>query len=246
MTLAADTPPADPFGPLAGVLRGLAALFRAGRTRQARSVSPQEALVRALCHDMRSPLASLAAVLHHLDSPVDDDAERHTELLELARAQTEHLCSMLRTAVATGGAVEARAGRPRRLLDVVRAAVAASGLPTAQLTTDVAAAAAEVGVGDARVQRILTNLLENAHRHGRGAPVRLTAGARAGWVELCVSQAGVPDRVVGDLGTRAPPEDLTGLGLWSVRRQTAELGGRLAWRREPGGEFTFVVRLPDR
>jgi signal transduction histidine kinase len=40
--------------------------------------------------------------------------------------------------------------------------------------------------------------------------------------------------------------DLTGLGLWSVQRQTRELGGRLAWSEGPGNAFTLVVRLPDR
>jgi signal transduction histidine kinase len=96
------------------------------------------------------------------------------------------------------------------------------------------------------VQRILTNLLENAHRHGGGAPVALTAAGRPGWVDLALSQDGVPaDRVVGHLRTTRPPMDLTGLGLWSVQRQTHELGGRLVWD-DDGSSFTLVVQLPDR
>ena len=49
----------------------------------------------------------------------------------------------------------------------------ASGLPNAQLAVRLGPGAEDVAVADARVQRILTNLLENAHRHGDGATVRL-------------------------------------------------------------------------
>jgi signal transduction histidine kinase len=204
-------------------------------------VSPGDALVRAMCHDMRSPLAALESVLARLE---DEDPGR-PELLELARAQTRHLSSMLRTADATGGAAERRG--TRRLIDVVRASVAASGLPPHQLSVQLGEDTPEVAVADARVQRILTNLLENAHRHGHGRSVGLCVDRRGGWVELAVSQTGVPaDAVLTHLSQQAPPADLEGLGLWSVQRQTRELGGRLAWSRETGGAFTLVVRLPDR
>ena len=202
-------------------------------------VSPADALVRALCHDMRSPLASLEAVLDRLQ-----DGDVRAELLDLARQQAQQLSSMLRTADATGGAPERRG--TRRLRDVVRASMAAAGLPRAQLTVELGDDAGEVTVADARVQRILTNLLENAHRHGGGAPVRLVATRRSTWVDLSLTQAGVPaDRVVGHLRTHRPPVDLTGLGLWSVQRQTRELGGRILWAVD-GDSFTLTVRLPDR
>ncbi|MDK3258580.1 sensor histidine kinase [Blastococcus capsensis] len=244
MTLAADTQP-PPHG--RGLLNDLARVLRAHLPRPRRAdptdeaTSTEDAAIRALCHDMRTPLASLEAVLGSLDRA---PAQR-AELLELARAQTAHLSSMLRTADASGGAVR-RSRTTRRLGDVVLAAVASSGLPRSQLTLDMPEDAGSVAVGDARVQRILINLLENAHRHGGGAPVRLLVSRRAGWVELALGQGGVPvDRIVQHLGTARPPVDLTGLGLWSVQQQTRELGGRLLWA-DRDGEFTFTVQLPDR
>jgi signal transduction histidine kinase len=238
VTLAADTPPATPPGLLTDLLRAVRSHWT---PPAAEPVDPGAALVRAMCHDMRSPLAALEAVLDRLD---DDDPGR-PELLELARAQTRHLSSMLRTADATGGAPERRG--TRRLLDVVHSSVAASGLPAAQLSVQLSGDAADVPVADARVQRILTNLLENAHRYGEGRSVRLSADRRGGWVDLAVTQAGVPaDTVVSHLVQQAPPVDLAGLGLWSVQRQTRELGGRLAWSQDTDGAFTLVVRLPDR
>ncbi|SEL82368.1 hypothetical protein SAMN04515665_12059 [Blastococcus sp. DSM 46786] len=245
MTLAADTQASTRSR---GLLDDLARVLRAHLPRPRRTTvpdpetpSPEDAVVRALCHDMRSPLASLEAVLGSLDRAPGQTGE----LLALARAQTAHLSSMLRTADATGGAVQRSRGT-RRLCDVLRASVAASGLPRSQLALEVEDGAGDVAVADARVQRILVNLLENAHRHGDGAPVRLRATARAGWVDLAVTQGGVPaERVLQHLRTDRPPADLTGLGLWSVRRQAGELGGRVLWSAD-GDDFTLTVRLPDR
>jgi signal transduction histidine kinase len=211
------------------------------RPGQAEEPDPGQALLRAMCHDMKSPLASLEATLGCLDGA---DPAR-AELLDLARAQTAHLSSMLRTADATGGA-QRRGALRWRLVDVVRAAIAASGLPDRQLTVTMTGCAADVTVADARVQRILTNLLENAHRHGHGEPVRLSVRCRPGWVDLALAQSGVPaDRVLGHLRTATPPVDLTGLGLWSVQRQTRELGGQVAVD-DDGAVLTLTVQLPDR
>ena len=238
MTLAADTRTSA----FPNLVTDLLRVVRSRLPRPAAEpVAPGEALIRALCHDMRSPLAALESVLERLDG----DQPARPELLELARAQTRHLSSMLRTADATGGAPERRG--VRRLVDVVRASVHASGLPAGQLTVWLGEDAAEVPVADARVQRILTNLLENAHRHGDGRPVRLGADRRGGWVELAVTQAGVPAQsVLSHLSRPTPPVDVDGLGLWSVQRQTRELGGRLLWSQAADGGFTLVVRLPDR
>ncbi|RBY93835.1 sensor histidine kinase [Blastococcus sp. TBT05-19] len=243
MTLAPDVPTSKPSH---GLLNDLARVLRAHLPRPRRGGTPtpppstEDAVLRALCHDMRSPLASLEAVLGSLDRLPDGGRE----LLDLARAQTAHLSSMLRTADATAGAPP-RAGT-RLLRDVLQAAVASAGLPRALLSVEMADGADEVGVADARVGRILTNLLENAHRHGAGRPVLLRVGRRRGWVDLSLTQAGVPTgRVVGHLSRPEPPLDLTGLGLWSVRRQTRELGGRIVWAGSRAA-FTLTIQLPDR
>jgi signal transduction histidine kinase len=209
------------------------------RRRHTDPVTDEDALVRALCHDMGSSLASLAGTLDRLDGGASAD------LVEFARAQAAHLSSLLRTADATGGAPRSSAWT-RPLRDVIAASVEASGLPRRQLTVAVEGDAGDVVVGDARLQRILLNLLENAHRHGGGAAVRLEVRRRTGWVSLALTQHGLAaDRVVGHLCTDHPPVDLTGLGLWSVQRQARELGGRVLWC-ERRGALTLTVLLPDR
>ena len=241
MTLSADTAPTRSRSlllDLAGVLR---THLPRSRTTGEESPTPQDALLRALCHDLSSPLAALEGTLRHLERTSEDGVE----LVQLARAQTAWLSSMLRTATATGGTTR-RGPAPRLLRDVLLASVAASGLPPSQLSVEVRGEAGEVAVADARVQRIVTNLLENAHRHGGGAPVRLVVTRRPGWVDIALTQAGLAaDRVTDHLRAHRPPVDLTGLGLWSVQRQTRELGGRVLWE-DDGAALTLIIRLPDR
>ncbi|MGY1668435.1 sensor histidine kinase [Geodermatophilus sp. SYSU D00696] len=247
MTLAPDTPRTARTGS-PWLLTDLARVVRDHVVRAARGARPESeppptpegALLAAMCHDMRSPLASLEALLGTLDRTADG-----REVLALARAQTAHLSSMLRTADASAGATRRAAGG-WLLGDVVRASVAASGLPAGQLTLALHDRACGVGVADARVQRILTNLLENAHRHGDGAAVLLCVTCRGGWVLLALTQdVARPDRVVQYLRPGTPPVDLTGLGLWSVQRHARDLGGRVTWAVTEVG-LTLRVELPDR
>jgi signal transduction histidine kinase len=190
---------------------------------------------------MRGSLACLESALHRLGR----SSHGHADVLAMAQAQAAHLMSLLRTAEATGGAPPRRPGAGQLLPDVLDASVAASGLPRRQLTVELDETAGSVQVGDSRLQRIMVNLLENAHRHGGGAPVHLAVTSGGGWVECAVTQAGIAsERVVGHLRTLSPPADLTGLGLWSVRQQARELGGWIVWE-DDGGALTLRVQLPD-
>jgi signal transduction histidine kinase len=230
-------------GSLPALARMLAARLRRTLTRgRDRVPSAEDALLRAMCHDMHGSLSCLQAALHRLGrAPVHQD-----DVLAMAQAQVEHLSSMLRTAEATGGAVRDPTGAGQPLADVVAASLAASGLPRRQLTVDLSRYVEDVLVGDSHLQRILVNLLENAHRHGEGAPVRLDVTGADGWVELAVTQTGLrAPGVAAHLHTSRPPVDLTGLGLWSVQRQAHELGGRVVCD-DGDGALTVRVQVPDR
>jgi signal transduction histidine kinase len=225
---------------LVGLLRLPLIGVRHQQTRNGRG--PEDALFRALCHDMRGSLTCLEGALRRLGA----EGPARDELLAMAQAQAASLTSMLRTAEASRGVAPSGPCGCRRLRDVVSTSLAASGLPRRQLTLRLGGDAGDVLVDDARLQRILVNLLENAHRHGDGRPVDLAVSYERGWVELAVAQPGVPAaRVVGHLRTVEPPADLTGLGLWSVQRQARELGGRVVCE-EDADVLTLRVQLPDR
>ena len=240
MILAAHTSP--PRSAKGSLTRRLVSRLR--RLVRGRDTGPstEDALVRAMCHDMHGSLSCLEGALAHLSGTPSSRAE----MLAMAQAQVAHLSSMLRAAEAAGGGMPDRPGTERSVADVVAASLAASGLPRRQLTVGLGRSVEEVLVGDSRLQRILVNLLENAHRHGGGAPVHLDVTAAHGWVELAVTQAGLAaPGVAAHLRTIRPPVDLTGLGLWSVQRQARELGGRVVCEDGDGG-LTLRVQVPDR
>ena len=85
----------------------------------------------------------------------------------------------------------------------------AAGLPAGQLTVELKRNAGEVAISDARVQRILLNLLENARRHGGGGRVRLVGRSRA--------TGGRPRRVPRSRYATCPPKDEVAAGSRGLR-----------------------------
>jgi two-component system sensor histidine kinase KdpD len=106
-------------------------------------------------------------------------------------------------------------------------------------------------------ERVVANVVDNALRHGGGAPVVLRASAYGGRVELRVvdSGPGVPRRDREALFAPfrrlggADPSDRdgasgVGLGLSVARGFTEVMGGTLTAEDTPGGGLTVVISLP--
>jgi two-component system sensor histidine kinase KdpD len=98
----------------------------------------------------------------------------------------------------------------------------------------------------------VANLVDNALRHGGGAPVVLRASTYGGRAELRVvdSGPGVPKKARERLFApfqRLGDRDATtgvGLGLSVARGLTEVMGGTLIAEDTPGGGLTTVVSLP--
>jgi two-component system sensor histidine kinase KdpD len=102
------------------------------------------------------------------------------------------------------------------------------------------------------VEQLLTNLLENAFRHGEGGRVGLTARALEGAVEVEVSDQGpgIPDGLrerVFEKFYRSPGASAdggVGLGLAICRAIVRLHGGRIWIEEAPGGGASFRFTLP--
>lgn len=189
-------------------------------------------VVRALCHELRTPVASLAALTRELARTLS--AGGSAEIAALAEAQARLLQGLL------GGAHDLLASEdgvdPARPLvpvrEVVAGALHCADVDRARVDLSVGRVAGGVQVEGLRTQRVLTNLLDNAERHGpRHARIALRARVRGNRVRLAVRDGGrVTPGLLDGLARRDPPPGWVGLGLWMVRQLVAAMGGTIRAR----------------
>jgi two-component system sensor histidine kinase KdpD len=214
------------------------------------------ALLAAVSHDLRTPLARVKAAVSSLRSPdVRWSPEDQAELLATIEDSTDQLHSIVANLLDLSR-LQAEAVRPLTrevgLDDVVTRTV--SAMPAAstvelQLPDDLPPVLADAGLLD----RVVANLVDNALKHApRDRPVTVATSHTRDRVQLRVVDhgPGVDDRDkeqmfaafqrLGDEGSR---EGL-GLGLAVAKGLTEALGGRLLAEDTPGGGLTMVVDLP--
>ena len=98
---------------------------------------------------------------------------------------------------------------------------------------------------------MLTNLLENASRHGRDEPVDVTCEREAtSWSSRCSTEVRVsPDDNLGELTSKfvsvGGQRGTAGLGLWIVQQIVEAMGGRVDFSRaRPAGGLVATFRAP--
>ncbi len=215
------------------------------------------ALLSALSHDLRRPLASAVAAVSGLRTEAAglSDADRH-DLLATADESLQALTSLVTD-----------------LLDVsrVQAGVLAVSLASVDAADVVLSSVDELGLGPASVdlaldpqlppvqadpvllQRVVVNVLANAVRYApAGSRVRVTTSRLGGTAEVRVIDhgPGVAEARLGDIFTPfqrlGDTDNTTGLGLGlALSRGFAEGMGGSMWAEDtPGGGLTVVVALP--
>ncbi|MWK37690.1 DUF4118 domain-containing protein [Actinomadura sp. J1-007] len=216
------------------------------------------ALLNAVSHDLRTPLASAKAAVESLRSPdvvwsledQDELAATAAESLDRLDRLVANLLDMSRLQAGSLG----MALRPVAVEDAVPRALGDLG--------DAAAAGVEIRVPDglpelvadpALLERVLVNLIANALRHNPpGRPVLVTASALADRLELRVIDRGpgIPpadrDRVFEPFQRLGDRDNHTGVGLGlALSRGLAEaMAGSIEIEETPGGGLTMVLTLP--
>ncbi|MFJ2740877.1 ATP-binding protein [Streptomyces sp. NPDC087440] len=215
------------------------------------------ALLAAVSHDLRTPLAVGWAAVGSLRSPdVEFTAEERDELLATAEESMARLGrlidNLLDLSRLQAGALTL-ALRPTAFDEVLPAAL--EGLPEdgAEIVVVGTEAAPTVLSDPPLLERVIANVVSNAVRHSPpDRPVRISVSALADRVELRVADRGpglpyedrdrafVPFQRLGDTdNTRG-----VGLGLALARGLTEAMGGTLTPEDTPGGGLTMVVSLP--
>ncbi|MGW6939015.1 ATP-binding protein [Streptomyces xanthophaeus] len=213
------------------------------------------ALLAAVSHDLRTPLAGIKASVTSLRSDdVDWSEDDKAELLEGIEDGADRLAALIgnlldMSRLNTGTVVPLI--RETDLDEVVPMAL--GGVPEDSVDLDIPETLPMVAVDRGLLERAVANIVENAVKYSpHGQPVNVTASALHERVELRVVDRGpgVPDEAKdrifepfqrhGD----APRGAGVGLGLAVARGFTEAIGGTLTAEDTPGGGLTMVITLP--
>jgi two-component system sensor histidine kinase KdpD len=233
-------------------------------TALAESDRLRRALLSAVGHDLRTPLAAVKASVSSLRSTdVQFSAEDTAELLATVEESTDQLTALvgnlLDSSRLAAGAVKPMSA-PVFLDEVVHRACAAAGPARERVTSRVGDLA--VLADDGLLERVVANLIDNALRYGAGRPeagrddaasdVTVDAVQFDGRVLLSVADRGSgiaadAAETMFDAFQRLGDRDNTtgvGLGLSVVRGFVEAMSGTVTASETPGGGLTVTVDLP--
>lgn len=210
-------------------------------------------------HDLRTPLASVQAIIEALADGMVEDAATQQRYLRTAQRDVQALASLIDDLFDL-----AQFDAGRLLLDRHPTAVADLISNTIERYSELAARHQVALAGEAgpelvaeldagKIERVLANLVGNALRHTPpGGRVELRAAAAAGQIEVKVIDSGegiaaedlphVFDQFYRGEKSRSRTMGGAGLGLAIARRIVEAHGGRI-WAESQAGEGTRVVFL---
>jgi two-component system sensor histidine kinase KdpD len=218
-----------------------------------RSEALKTALLRAVSHDLRSPLTAIAAAAGGIDSETLSPRERG-EIKEVISGEAERLtglvANLLDLSRLESGSLETRT-QPSAIDEVVEAVSDAPALRGAALDVELDADLPLVEADPAQLERALSNLLENGVRHSAGQPVAVRAHAQGTRLVLRITDrgTGIAEEDLGHIFEpfyrgRGATGGGSGLGLAIAKGLIEANGGRLWARSLPGQGATFGIDLP--
>ncbi|MFH9651126.1 sensor histidine kinase KdpD [Streptomyces sp. EN16] len=229
-----------------------------GEAEQARRLAEgnriRTALLAAVSHDLRTPLAAIKAAVSSLRSDdvawSDEDEAELLEGIEDGADRLDHLVGNLLDMSRLQTGTVTPLIREIDLDEVVPMAL--GGVPEGSVDLDIPETLPMVAVDPGLLERVVANVVENAVKYNPGQePVAVAASALGGRVELRVVDRGrgVPDEAkerifepfqrYGD----APRGAGVGLGLAVSRGFAEAMGGTLDAEDTPGGGLTMVLTL---
>jgi two-component system sensor histidine kinase KdpD len=220
-------------------------------------------ILRAVSHDLRTPLAGIKLASSSLrDGSIRFSPEEQEELLATIEAGADRLdrlvSNLLDMSRITADSVSPLTG-PVHWADVVAEAI--RGADPARIRVLLPDNMPPVEADPGMLERVIANIVENALKYAPESDVIITGavggagesvidGVPAGGLTMLDHGAGIP---AGQVSTMFRPfqraDDTTpgtgiGLGLAVAKGFTEAMGGVLLAEPTPGGGLTMVIRLP--
>jgi two-component system sensor histidine kinase KdpD len=213
------------------------------------------ALLSAVSHDLRTPLATIKASLTSLvETGVKWTPDQTRSFLQTALEETERLNRLVGHLL---DASRLQAGALHVLfrpvgLDEVVASTLAGTRQSDRVTVDISESLPEVHTDPDLLERVIANLVENALTWSPpDRMVRVSAGEVSGRIDLRISDRGPgipvnardqvfqPFQRMGD----SPNREGVGLGLAVAQGLLEAMGNEMVIEDTPGGGTTMVIAL---
>jgi signal transduction histidine kinase len=224
------------------------------------AVRTRDDFISVAGHELKTPLAALTMHVQSLlrRLPEGDEGERVRARLLKASVAGDRLEALIHQLLDVS---RVRTGRMQLdleqvdLVPLVREVVErhADAATNVGSTIEVVGDDAVVGRWDPlRLEQIVTNLLGNALKYGRGAPITISITKKGKDAVLRVSDHGIgidpaqQGRIFERFERAVASRQYGGfgLGLWITREIVVASGGSISVESVPGTGATFTVRLP--
>ena len=255
------TPSRDEIGELATALNSMAERLEASFIRERELEQARKDLVRTVSHDLRTPLASIRAMVESINDGVVTDEETVRRYLRSTQSEVEKLSQLINNlfelAQMDAGALELHletSSLQDLLSDTLESMSAQALSRKLTLKGAVDEELSPVVMDPQRVQRVLYNLVQNALRHTPPDGtifIRATDAGTEVQIDVIDTGEGIPGNALPQLFQRTHrPDDsqLRGaggaLGL-SIAKGIVEAHGGRIWVQSSVGEgSTFSFTLP--
>ena len=226
-------------------------------SQRARLERSRADLVSTVAHELRSPLTSVkgftATLLAKWHRFTDD---QKLVMLETVNADADRVTRLITELLDVSRIESGRLEVHRQLVDVperarkIIAGRVAAGEPEDRFRLQARAGLPETWLDPDKVDQILSNLVENAVRHGAGT-VTVVVEPAAGTDAVTVFVQDEGEGIAPDLASRVfrqfwrgKRRGGTGLGLYIVKGLVEAHGGTISVGRAPGGGAEFRFTMP--
>lgn len=257
----------DEIGQLTSEFNSMVEQLDYSRAERDRLEASRRELIAAVSHDLRTPLASMRAMVEALNDGVVSDTDTITRYLSNIQNETKHLSTLIddlfELSQIDAGVLKLHlepTSIEDLLSDTLESMTAQAEKKNIRLHGHVEGTTVRVPLDAPRMQRVLYNLIQNAIRHTPAdGTVTLTVRGQSDRIELLVADSG-EGIAPADLPhiferfyrgeparTRANRADATGAGLGlAISRGIVEAhGGTITAVSGPGQGATFHVVLPS-
>ncbi|HXU05292.1 MAG TPA: HAMP domain-containing sensor histidine kinase [Polyangia bacterium] len=228
------------------------------------AVRARDEFLSVASHELRTPITTLTLQIDGLSRMVHDQSppvpvpEKMSRRLDVTRRQVDRLAALVATLIDVSRITSGKVQVARQLADlveVIRSVAERFGEEVLRTGSTLRFERHGPIWGNfdvSRIDQVLSNLLTNAIRYGRGRPIAIGAVSVGQTARFWVQDQGIgiaPEhqaRVFQRYERAAPAANYAGLGLglWISRQLVEAMGGTITLRSEPDVGSTFTVEIP--